>query len=633
MGTNLDFGGDPAKVVYAPARGEVDYDDELLTTLTNLAGHQHNDASGGQPLDYSLVADIATLGAAAAGTADKPARGDHRHAHGNLAGTSYHSDYSLTSHVHAGYSLTGHTHTIDEITSGTLWELTTDATYGDNLRATITDPGTNETAFVIKESLMGAVQLIHGGSGAADDAGTGLSGPSFNFIQRNAAADGTGVDQLANGAITATASPSERWGDEGTDYDTFTYTRGDAYIYFRRYLSFAVPQDATGNSVWRYSQRQWNADTYTGSSYSRPTLANISFAVYPGDWSPLSADPWPVGMELNEDGDLFVRNTAEFGGHLFDFGTNNVDGGPQDGYVNPGPDPTGGIRATKFRIWSTPNDNDNTGALIYFMPDVPGRVGPVLPGAGAYVSASGTIWNNMSIDYEYDALVENAASVYTSTAGTAIISVQGSPSEAVSGTENAFIAAFSIYKDSANSYGSNLRGLFYSHGAKHKEVRLIGDNAGTPTFHMAHGTSYGGTNLRGEMVFSDTDFGFDYATNDHLKWSHYGNVTTGTNYDAQWGMAADYGHILTARIAGNDLAAVLAIGGPASGANGRAMVASRARWRHDGSFTLSKDGRLYYQVSDGAGGYRVYKLDMQGFAVGGSAASYPAQWLLWAGEF
>lgn len=615
MGTTLPFAGDPAKTLYAPARGEVDYDDELLATLTSLAAHKHNDATGGQDLDYSAVGDIAALGTASAGVAEKPARGDHRHAHGNLAGTSYHSDYSTTSHVHAGYSLTGHTHTIDEITSGTLWELTTDATYGDNLRSTITDPGTNETAFVIKESLMGAVQLIHGGSGAADDAGSGLSGPSFNFIQRNALPDGSGVDQLANGVITATASPSERWGDEGTEFTTFTYTRGDSYIYFKRYESYAVLPTTDSMWSWRRLQASWNLDYTDGvwdGTYSKPKLASLLFGVYPGGWTPLTTDRWPAHMELNEDGDLTVRNNVEFGGHRLTIGTNNVDGGPQTGYVNPTPtaeNPTGAIRSTILSLWGTPLANDTSFATLYFLPDMPGRVGPVLP-AGS-VSANGYIYGSVILDVAYFGNADYQGSIYCDWPYEDMVenrangcslayfhdpSLEGYTPDDEGGSNHGTLMTFSPYRNQDGVLHPSYGGLASAFGGKFVDFRMAGESGVRAEVHIARGRSdqYGGGNELGNLIWSNTDYGFGWETAPHARWTHWADVSiaqpNGSAMPSDWLMGAHYGITLEGRGATGSRNNLIAIDVQ------DLKIGTQGRYSHVGPWLLS-GGQLYFKSS------------------------------------
>ncbi len=569
MGTLVPFYGNPAVSLYAPALDETGYVEEHLATVGLLADHDHGDA-GGHTLAFGLLADMApSLATAnAVGTSVLPSRADHVHAHGDLSGATLHSDYSLTTHDHGStYAPLVHTHGTG---SGSDWTVNTDATYGDFLTANLTDPTTTGTQVTVREHPTGVLMIRQGASGAAAT-NIDLLGPTLSFVQDNADPDGTSPDMILNGQILFTkhATGERLIGDIGIDYPTFPWHRGDLGIYsVRRQPTIGMWTGST-NMGWRLGQRRHNDEPdYLTHSYTRNRLNRFVVAIEP-DWAGTEHTPWQ--MDVDEDGNLWARGEAEFGGHNLWLGTNNVDGYSQDDWMSvvPIPDTDYSLartRHTLLNIMACPPVNDavGTGAGIIFYPWLdPTARGGNSPSSAAWPAGSktavGNVANTFGIVFDHSVRKDEARGAYHNAVHPGIV-IYGTNEPAAS-TYGAIISTLTLYRDDGGVQ-RDYAGLLWSYGAKHSDVRVHGTYGYESGIFIARGDDWGGGNRRGRLVFSDSDFGFSYEGGPHFELGQYDNVSTAPGYEPQWNMAAGSGMAIRFRDTYSGVARTVAALGP-----------------------------------------------------------------------
>lgn len=527
MGTNVNFYGSPSKDLYAPARNEVDYDDEMLTNMQNLGEHDHGDG-GGKQLAFGSPVAIGTANADGAGTT--PARHNHVHAHGSIAGaaSAIHPDLADSVHGHGSqYADSSHSHSVS---SEALWEHITDATNGDAVRTVVQTPATHGTTVRARQTATGAFEIIQGsiGDGASTE---GVGGPFLNLVQRNADPDGASPDHLLLGGISATHSNSNYLGDNGRTFSSYTFARGEQAIFFRAYYATATRASLTPSESW---EEIIDADV---------AKARMEFAIRPS-WSTHANSPWPWGMKMSEDGDVTIRGRFEAGGGMTvgtndsAYGSGTYHNGNTTEVGLPGAT-TGGRRSTRITVWGTPSYNDNTFASILMLPY----------GVDKDPAVSSLSWIEYSLDFSasYKMAIENGAAAYTGTweetggnfnPGFSFFGTSASGPE--------FLAGLSTFRDNAGAKRSPGVGLFYSHGAKHADARIIGDNALSPSLYIARGSDYGGGNQRGEMIWANHDNGFGYeAAGGWLRIRQWNDLSTATMHGGAlpgpWTQSNNYG--------------------------------------------------------------------------------------------
>lgn len=517
MGTTVVFGN---TTLYKPTTGETTetgadgWSDEINQNFDRLAGHNHG-TTGGSGVQMAAVGSITATHATtkAAGVATLPAAGDHQHTHGALpvadfgAGVEPHAGYAVTGHGHSNFATSTHTHTTD---TSILWEKITDATTGDTVRALVSLPGTTGTFVGIRSSLSGVLDIQQGNTGGAETT-VGVGGPGLHFIQRNAEIDGIAPDQVALGMISATKSPTNRMGDTGRTLANFVKTRGDQLIYFARYNSTAgIPATDT----MRF---------FMGSS-SDFQYARMTLHVYPGSWVPPAADPWPMSLQVNELGDLWVRGGAQFGGHVVRVGLNHTT------LNNDG-------RESSVNIFRNPQAAGDPWAGVLFL-----RTLDRVIGSATFEIGDMTVESTLNVNTVFPVLKN-----YGTNLPGLVLRVASPTSTFVP------IAAFTPFAQTRSD-----RGLVSAHGLRSTDLRVLGDDH-QPEIHIAKGNITGGPNRQSEIIFSEDLNGFTYGTGDFIRIATYGDITTAPKYETAFNMKAEYGQLWTYKAGGTERV-VLGIG-------------------------------------------------------------------------